>query len=201
MALFYEEKEMKYFEEEIFEGKSISGDLLENLHFSACRFIDCRFEQVTLLNCHFSNCDFKNCHIISPRCLQSTLEAGFFRDCNLIGLDWWSLRSKNLLAQPFVKIQNSYLKYNTFVNLNLKKFDFRESQIEESSFEDCQLTEALFSSCSLNGTTYLDCDLRKANFKEAKGYLIDVTRNLIKEAQFSYPEALTLLDSLGIIVD
>ena len=63
------------------------------------------------------------------------------------------------------------------------------------------LTEALFSSCSLNGTTYLDCDLRKANFKEAKGYLIDVTRNLIKGAQFSYPEALTLLDSLGIIVD
>jgi hypothetical protein len=48
---------------------------------------------------------------------------------------------------------------------------------------------------------FLHTNLSGANFVGAKGYAIDLTANKAKKAKFSYPEAMSLLSALDVIVE
>ena len=48
---------------------------------------------------------------------------------------------------------------------------------------------------------FAGCDLRKADFRGARGYQVQLRSNLLKAARFSLPEALRLLEELEIRID
>lgn len=73
--------------------------------------------------------------------------------------------------------------------------------IQESIFEECDLQESNFRNCRLEATQFFRCDVRKADFREAKGYVIDIPSNKLRQAKFSFPEVVSLLDSLEIKIE
>lgn len=85
--------------------------------------------------------------------------------------------------------------------MNLKKFDFSGNIIQESLFEECDLKESNFKNCRLEETQIHNSDIRKADFRDSRGYIIDIPSNKLKQAKFSYPDVVSLLDSLEIEID
>ena len=50
----------------------------------------------------------------------------------------------------------------------------------------------------LHETEFYQCDLRKADFRDAAGYKVDILGSRLKDAKFSLPEAVNLLADLRI---
>ena len=82
--------------------------------------------------------------------------------------------------------------------MDIKKFDFSGNIIHDSMFDESCLKDCKFKGCDLTQTRFNICDIRSADFRESKGYLVDITNCKIKGAKFSFPEAMSLLDSLDI---
>ena len=85
--------------------------------------------------------------------------------------------------------------------MNFMHFDFSSNTIQESVFDECNLRESNFKGCRLERTQYINCDIRKADFRETNGYQIDIKTNKLENARFSFPEAINLLNCLGIKID
>ena len=165
-----------YFEGQVIREKKIQSETMEYFKFIDCDFENCSFEDCKIINCTFVNCKFYNCNIVSLSAQYSEIKNAEFKKCNLIGIHWGGLLPSGKYARALEKIENCYLKYNTFSDMNLKKFDFSGNIIQESLFDECDL-------------------------KESRGYIIDIPSNKLKQAKFSYPEVVSLLDSLEIEID
>ena len=57
---------------------------------------------------------------------------------------------------------------------------------------------ANFKGVELHETEFYQCDLRKADFRDATGYKVDILGSRLKDAKFSLPEAVNLLADLKI---
>lgn len=191
----------KYFEEQIFEDIKYIEETIEDYEFLECKFINCTFELCAVINCKFLDCVFENCNVISPRVNQLKMRHSEFIRCNLIGIHWRELLPGGRVLEPVRKFTECYLKYNSFVDMSFRKFDFSENAIQESTFEECNLMESKFKNCRLEMTQIIKCDIRNADFRGAMGYQIDIANNRLKGARFSFPEVVNLLDGLGIKID
>ncbi|MFQ3231082.1 MAG: fluoroquinolone resistance protein, partial [Reinekea sp.] len=83
--------------------------------------------------------------------------------------------------------------YMTEMNLEECKandVDFREGDFSDANFNGADLANSLFDGANLNG----------ANFENAENYYIDVNNTTIKKATFSRLEAVSLLESLDIVL-
>ena len=118
--------------------------------------------------------------------------------CTLNNIDWMSLQGDGAFADPIESLRDCRLKYNTFTEMNLTKFKFAGSVIQRSMFAKCNLVSADFEKCDLLDTEFFQCDMRKANFKEASGYKVDIFGCKLQDAKFSLPEAVSLLGDLRI---
>lgn len=153
------------------------------------------------MNCIFVNCRFENCTVISLEAKYSEIKNGDFQRCNLIGVHWEELFPTGKYACPIEQIKNCCLKYNTFADADFRKADFSDNIIQESMFDGCDLQESNFQNCRLEKTQFTRCDIRKSDFRNSSGYVIDIVSNKLKQAKFSYPEVVRLLNSLEIQID
>ena len=190
-----------YFEGQVIREQKIQSETMEYFKFIDCDFENCSFEDCKIINCTFENCKFYNCNIVSLSAQYSEIKNAEFKKCNLIGIHWGGLLPSGKYARALEKIENCYLKYNTFSDMNLKKFDFSGNIIQDSLFDECDLKESNFKSCRLEGRQIHNSDIRKADFRDSRGYIIDIPSNKLKQAKFSYPEVVSLLDSLDIEID
>lgn len=78
-----------------------------------------------------------------------------------------------------------------FMNCQLEEVDFAEAKLEESCFQFSDLVRANFNRTNL----YM------ADFRGANNYTIDPRINFIKQAIFSQPSVMSLLDSLDIRIE
>jgi len=85
--------------------------------------------------------------------------------------------------------------------MRLSGFDFSDCEIPESTFSACNLSGAKFTGCALDNTEFYNCDAMGADFRDASGYRIDIMSNKLKNARFSFPEAMNLLGGLGIRIE
>ncbi|MEK2646303.1 pentapeptide repeat-containing protein [Bdellovibrio sp. BCCA] len=75
--------------------------------------------------------------------------------------------------------------------MNFPKANFSGANLQKSSFQSSLLT----------GASFANANLEKADFRNAKNYFIDPRFVKMKEAQFSFPEAIVLLQALGVLVE
>lgn len=188
------------------EGKTITDKVFQEItaeqcEFEECIFENCRFEECSIIRCTFLNCRFYNCTILSLSAKYSEVKNATFKKCNLIGVHWNELLPSGRYSHAINKLESCYIKYNSFVEMTFIKFDFSGNSIQESVFEQCILTESNFQGCRLEKTQFYKCDIRKADFRNAAGYMIDITSNKLNDAKFSYPDVIRLLDSLQIKID
>ena len=192
---------MEYFEEQDIINKQFEEENFENIEFVECNFTGCQFLNIKIKNCKFKNCRFKNCvigNIGFLYCEATNLE---FSNSVLIGIIWNDLKNKRIETAIFRSMKDCTIKYNYFTNLKLVKYNFIGSQFDESYFEECKLVEAKFNGVNLHGTKFIKCDLSGADFRDALEYEIDISDNKLKKAKFSFPEVVSLLSSLNIIID
>ncbi len=191
-----------FYEEQLIKDKKYQNITKEHCKFIDCTFENCSFEDCRIMGCVFINCKFYNCNIISFTSKHSEVKNAAFEKCNLIGVHCWNdLLPVGRYAHSIDKFKACCMKYNSFIEMPFRKFDFSGNTIQESIFEKCDLQESNFQDCPLEATQFFQCDIRKADFRDAKGYEIDIPSNKIKQAKFSYPEVTGLLKSLEIIID
>lgn len=189
-----------YYENEVFENLKFEKRIFKDIELFECTFINCTFEDCKLEESSFRDCRFDDCKIINLDSRESHVRELEFQKSTLIGVNWSKLIYNGVLDQVFTKLDNNILKYNVFMDMKFIKFSFSNNTILDSTFENCDLRESSFLGSELTGTQFSSCDLRKGNFKEAFGYKVDIDTNRLKGANFSFPEVLSLLDSLEIKV-
>lgn len=190
----------KYYENETIEDVSIGDVFIKGRKYVDCKFKNCKFMGTQLDLVSFTSCSFVKCDILSIQTENSEIKNCSFKECNLIGVNWKSL-SETRSLRPFSKFTDNFLKYNSFMMMNLNKIDFSNNEMIECHFDDCQLKASDFRNVKFDKTVFTFNNLEKANFKNAVGYHIDITNNKIKGAKFSYPEVFGLLEALQIEVD
>lgn len=191
----------KYRENESFENISLEYELIEDCEFTECTFTGCSLTECTLSNCAFNECTFVNCSFSEIKSSGTEVCFGVFEGCTMNGVNWRTLMPEVPLACPIEKLTDCKLRYNTFYKLALNKFDFTGNEITRSEFTECSLAGSCFKGCELEGTEFFRCDLTKADMRDAKGYRIDILTSRLKNARFSYPDVMALLDGIGIKIE
>ena len=122
-----------------------------------------------------------------------------FEDCRLNEIEWAPLMSNGAFPDPIHTLKECSLKYNTFTEMNFNRFDFSNgNEIVGSMFAKCEMQLANFKGVEHHETEFYQCDLRKADFRDAAGYKVDILGSRLKDAKFSLPEAVNLLADLKI---
>lgn len=191
----------KYIEYEKRENLQYTGETADGYTFVDCAFINCSFEDCRLIKCSFLNCTFDHCVVKNLHTEYSQVQEAEFTDCHLVGVHWGQLLPGGRFADPIRKLQDCHLKYNTFTNINFRKFHFSGTEIFESMFAECQLVDSNFKDCKLERTEFFKCDMQKADFRDASGYKVDMMSCKVKGARFSLPDVLNLLSGFGIKID
>jgi uncharacterized protein YjbI with pentapeptide repeats len=67
-------------------------------------------------------------------------------------------------------------------------------------FREADLSQADFAGTDLSDSMFVNTDLTEADLSRARNYHIDPSQNVLRQARFSLPEAMSLLYSLDIVL-
>jgi len=163
-----------------------------NCIFKKCNFSDCDFSDNLFIDCQFIACSLSNIKVNN-----CSFQGVIFEACKLLGirfstidtfLNTWCFKNSSLMICDFGDIE---IKGTKFLKCELKEVDFINTNLMGADF-----TASSFESCKFHQT-----NLEKANFIAAINYYINPVDNKLKQAKFSYPEVLSLLDTFGIKVE
>jgi uncharacterized protein YjbI with pentapeptide repeats len=84
--------------------------------------------------------------------------------------------------------------------MKLKKTPFTGCEIVSSDFLRSDLSETDFSNTVFRDVSFNGANLSKAVFIGAKGYLINPLFTNVKKAVFSLPDAVSMLEEMGIVI-
>ena len=171
--------------------ESIKSRRFEECQFDACSFIDCRLDKCKFLNCKFNECILSavvpmDCHFVEVK----------FSRCKAIGIDWTKAHKIEDLEFNECKIN-----YSNFKLLKLPKIKIVKCEAREVDFIETDMSDGDFKHTDFEKSRFFKTDLTRADFTATVNYAIDVSTNTIKKARFSLPEALSLLNSLDIIIE
>jgi len=172
-------------------NKSVGSKEFEECEFAGCRFINCKFNKCRFLNCKFSGSILS---AISP--VDSSFIEIKFTKSKVIGFDWTKAAKVRDLSFNDCQINDS-----NFRLLKLSGIVITNCEAKDVDFTEADLSEGDFRNTSFKESRFFKTNLTKADFRGAKDYLIDARHNTLKETHFSFPEALSLLNSLDIIID
>jgi len=158
--------------------------------FEGCRFIHCDLGGVDLSGINFTECEFEDCNLSGVKILQTTFNDVKFLRCKLLGLHF-ETASQNLFTVQFA---HSTLDLCSFYQCKMKKTAFNHCSLQEVDFTETVLTEAVIEHCNLRDAKFEYTLLEKADLRTAVNYTIDPDKNRIKQARFSVPDVLSLLD-------
>lgn len=158
--------------------------------FESCRFTHCDLSGTDLSRINFTECVFEDCNLSGVKILQTTFNDVKFKRCKILGLHF-ETASQYLFT---VQFEDSTLDLCSFYQCKIKKTRFTHCSLQEVDFTETVMTEALFEHCNLRDAKFENTHMEKADLRTATNYTIDPDRNKIKQARFSVPEVLSLLD-------
>lgn len=168
----------------------------ERSEISGYEFNKINFSEVNLKSSIFIDCKFVSCNLANSSLLNVVFREVVFEDCNLMGTNWTEVRKGGDYSFFGCK-----LDYACFQSVDLRGLKFDHSVIREADFSGANLAKASFSGATLSGTSFVNANLEKADFRSARGYFIDPKFTKIKDAAFSFPEVLVLVEALGAKVE
>jgi len=145
----------------------------------------------------FNGCVFQDCRIINNRFVNCTARELILDRCALIGVIFKQLSSAGL-GSPLDAATGCTLKFCQFEKMEMPKTSFRESDILECNYTECDLSGSNFSGCRMEGTELSFCNVSNADFRNSRGYIVNLKNCNAKGALFSFPEAIHLLDVFGV---
>jgi fluoroquinolone resistance protein len=174
-----------------FLNETIGAITFEECYFSRCSFINCKFEKCKFLNCKLSESSLS---AINPA--NSSFIEMKFSGSKVIGFDW--TKSTKIEDLEFTDCQ---INYSNFKLLTLPKIKIVNCEAREVDFIETDMSDGIFKNTDFEKSRFFKTNLTNADFRGAKNYYIDVQNNMLKKTRFSLPEALSLLNSLDIILE
>ncbi len=186
------------FVSENFAGLSYDAAVVRERQFYECFFTNCSFCETKFQNCRFIDCTFEGCDLSSINLEGSTFRNTKFENSKLIGVDWTIVSWPNLILASPIHFQECVVDFSIFLGLTLPDICFRECSIKDVEFSEADLTGGDFTKAILTKSRFNQSNFTGADFQNAREYSIDVTNNRISNARVSVPEAMSLLQGLGI---
>jgi fluoroquinolone resistance protein len=194
MTIVDQPQEMHF--QETFTALSLGDETLDNRIYDECVFNACSFIGTKLSPCRFTGCKFNDCTLSAVILLNSRFSDVSFTSCKAIGIDW--TRAAELRDIVFKSCQ---LNYSNFKLLKIPGIKMTDCEVKEADFTEADLSKADLKNTDFEKTRFLKTNLSGADFKGARNYSINVLYNTLKKTKFSYPEVLTLLNSLDIVIE
>jgi fluoroquinolone resistance protein len=188
-------KETAYYKDK-FTTLSLTNETVESVRFEECIFSECRLIDNKLEKCLFIDCRFEGSILSSINPTGSRFLKPQFTRCKVMGFDW--AKAAKLQDLVFIECQ---LDYSNFSSLRLPKIKMIKCSSKEARFVEADMSDGVFTDTDFQGSIFFKSDFSKADFRRAKNYEIDVTNNVLKNALFSLPEALSLLAGLEIKIE
>lgn len=187
-----------YYADQTFKGITWERSQLVSVEFDECTFIDCSFVESQFVNCKFSECTFQRCDLTMAQLAGSLFASPVFEESKLVGIDW------TLAAWPPLRLQNALrfsrcaMGHSTFIGLKLSRMQLTDCTAANVDFREADLSKVDFSGTDLSASMFHHTELAGADLSRARNYQIRPADNNLKGAKFSLPEAITLLQNLGI---
>lgn len=185
------------FENQTFIDLDLIEGFLENRSFKNCTFKNCKFTQCTFEKCEFNYCTFEKCDLSVIKFKKSQYNNLVFKNCKAIGIQW----GEKMRFKLRIEFYKCMINLSVFSNIVLKDFKLIDCTAFEVDFLDVQMKDAVCTGTNFQGSLFGKVNLTKADLRNAKNYKIDPTNCIIKQAKFSYPDALSLLSIFEIEVD
>jgi fluoroquinolone resistance protein len=170
---------------------------LENKTFKNCIFKHCNFMQCTFESCSFVDCTFENCDLSVIKHNKTHFANLIFKKSKAIGVNWTEKFSFKITLEFY----NSVINYSIFMGMTLRNFKLIDSIAHEVDFGDTKMKDAICTGTDFQDSVFLRTQLTNADFRKATNYTINPQNNAVKKANFSLPDALTLLSEFGVIVE
>jgi fluoroquinolone resistance protein len=184
-----------YYQEKL-SKMSLAVDVFLSLEFEECEFESCSFADCKFERCKFIDCRFNDCSLTAINPANSRFTDISFSKCSLIGFDWTRASQVRDL-----KFSDSVLNYSSFKTMKIPKVEIINCTAKEVDFTETDLTSALLTNTDFEDSIFFKTDLSEADLRGATNYLIDVKNNTLHKTHFSYPEVVSLLNALDIIID
>lgn len=166
-------------------------DELVGYEFADINLTDGNFKSAVFIDCKFTKCNLSNVSL-----LNVVLRGVVFESCNLMGINWTEVRKSS--SYSFIECK---LDYGCFQSMDLRNMKFESCSLREADFSQANLSKAQFGGSNLAGASFSGVNIEKADFRGARNYFIDPRFAKLKEAKFSFPEALVLIQALGVEVE
>jgi fluoroquinolone resistance protein len=181
---------------EVFSKVEMGDEEIQSVTFEECRFNECSFIATKLPGCRFVNCKFTDCTLSAIAVTNARFDNTSFEKCKAIGIDW-------TLAKEFrdMAFKNCQLNYSNFRFLKIAKTKMTGCEVKDADFTETDLSLSDLSNSDFEKTRFMKTNLNGANLKGATNYAIDARYCSLKKTRFSYPEVVTLLQNLDIIIE
>lgn len=193
--------QVTYIEDQKFENLTYKNERIENIEYDDCVFEKCQFTEVKFLGCSFNHCEFWDCEFRLINFDHCRMQNASFHNSLLMGINWDDLQAGGTKSFPAETFDKCVLKFNNFIKAYLTKFNFSTCTIMDCFFLECTLIKANFRNVAFKETSFSECNLSESDFRGAEGYAIDILSSKIYKAKFSFPEVISLLDSLDITIE
>jgi fluoroquinolone resistance protein len=182
--------------QQTFTRLELTDAAVSSVAFEECMFEGCSFISTKLTACRFAGCKFNDCVLSAVMPMNSRFDGVAFKNCKTIGIDWTK-------AQVFREItyKDCLLNYSNYRFMKIPKLKLTGCEVIDADFTEADLTNGDFKNSNFEKTRFMKTNLTGADFKGARNYTIDPRVNTLKKTRFSYPEVVTLLNSLDIIIE
>ncbi|MGO1297125.1 MAG: pentapeptide repeat-containing protein [Vibrio sp.] len=183
-----------------FETLNLTELAFNDVEFEDCVFTDCDFSKAAFTHSKFNNCTFERCNLSLMDVSSTKLFELAFIDCKLLGIDWvkavWAFYHRDFNLS-FVRC---VLNDGSFFGLTLHELVLDACTVHNVDFRDGDYTDSSMTDCDFRHSLFMHTNLQSVDFSDSFNYVIDVLENNVKKATFSLPEAMNLLEGLGIVL-
>jgi len=189
-----------YYTDQVFKEVHLEQAHLVSNEFHDCTFDRCSFVEATFQGCRFVNCVFQHCDLSLVQVPDCSFAATRFESSKVIGVNWTKAHWPATRLWDSIDFFKCAISHSTFIGLNLRRIQIQDCVAMDVDFRESDLSQADFAGTDLSDSLFLATDLTEADLSRACNYWIDPSQNAVKKAEFSLPEAMSLLYSLDIVL-
>ena len=188
------------------DGRPHLDQTLDTLDGPGAVYIGCTItglagQRVDLRDQTFEDCRFVACSLPLALVAGARFIATGMQSCDLMGVDWTSAGSGAFGLVDPLRFADCRLDYAGFARLKLDGVVLYGCSLVEADLEGAVLTGADLRHADLSGARLGGADLRGADLTGAIGYAVDPGSTMISDTRVSVPEALSVLEHLGFVIE
>ena len=188
-------------EGEQFGSLVLNGEEIARVEYRDCTFVGCSFVEASFRASRFLDCVFRDCDLSLARVRECSFRRTQFQGSKAVGVNWaeaaWP-SGKPLF--PSVDFIECAITYSTFIGLRLNGIRIAGCVARDVDFSNADLSGADCKDTDFTASRFYHTNLTEADFTGATNYAVSPTHNTLKGTKFSFPEAISLLRMLDIVL-